>query len=358
MSNYSPETLPTDIWFAILRHLDPAASASLALISKAIYNAIEGPRILQTLRHDQKSRHNFLVLLERDLPPDYLYCPTDVMLHRVELNTSRSRESSGSIARVPYGANLWSCVLEDEENEVSKFLGRGLYFFQARMALRLFECKHPLAQRYLESLNSIEVSSKKPLEFVLRELRVGVPPGQDRLSLFLRMQHWFFKDSSKDSPSPASKVNICHHNPARDQAENLSVHPKFVHARSNWYFWSYCRYCGVEICVHIFSIDNRPRLTFSSYLLPFSLSSQVSRRMPVVLTKWMNLGSVEAQTSCEWRKYTSNKSMTLLNETKGAFEFFEGEDCARQEKGDGKAGENVYKPIWTKELERQVKEAM
>lgn len=357
MHHHSLESLPTDIWIAILQHLDPAASALLALCNKSIYRAIDGPRILKDVHQDRKFQNCFLLLLERDLPLSHLYCPVDVRYHHVEVSSTPSQKPSDSVVKFPFTTNWWWCVREDDVNGIPTFLGKGLYLFQARMALKLFERGHPLAQQYLESFNTIEIKTKKPLEFAQRELKVGWLPGQERLSLFLRIQHWSYTEIPKDWRTKGIQPNeqqfpwLCCHNPRRPNSGKCRIHP--LSTRNQ--VLVYCLYCGMEFRIDKVEINNPPRLYVSHYwpsLSPFSGYNRVAGAL--VFTKWMNLGSLDAQTSREWWNVTSDQPMPRLRAPRGAFEFFEGEDCVSLER-EGKQG---YIPVWTKELERKVKDAL
>lgn len=70
----------------------------------------------------------------------------------------------------------------------------------------------------------------------------------------------------------------------------------------------------------------------------------------------MNLGTLETQSASEWRRfaYVSNKDRSSLRgfcSSNRAFEFFEGEEALASEQN----GKEAYKPVWTKHLERKVK---
>ena len=84
----------------------------------------------------------------------------------------------------------WLCVREDFRNGVIPYFGQYLFFFQARIALKLHQRKHPDTERYLSSLNMLELRSDHRREFRSRAIRSILLPGNERSQLFLRVQHW------------------------------------------------------------------------------------------------------------------------------------------------------------------------
>ena len=108
----------------------------------------------------------------------------------------------------------WLCVREDFRNGVIPYFGQYLFFFQARIALKLHQRKHPDTERYLSSLNMLELRSDHRREFRSRAIRSILLPGDERSQLFLRVQHWRLVEAkelrtTKPTDFQYSNVDIC-----------------------------------------------------------------------------------------------------------------------------------------------------
>lgn len=259
----------------------------LSLCSKTLHSYLSGPILLKLVRELPRAHHKFLQLLERDLPINYLYCSADEKFHYAEISTGD--DPSHSLVTFPSFSERWTCVAKDEKEGISLSLGIGLCFYQARMLLKLFAWKHPLAESYLESFNSCQVTRFKPCAFLRRELKVRSGSGNSPPSLFVTIQHWSLLRHRNFLKNPYPKPRVCDHNP-RDLPSRRSETFCLARSPAPQRRIDYCRWCGTEFRDNTVEFTLPLRLHISSRL-PFRLSRRYKAAR--CTTRRMNLHALK-----------------------------------------------------------------
>lgn len=351
------ESLPADVFLTLIDQLDLPTKALLARCSKTLQHAI-GANVLNELQKHRDSRRKFLLLLEKDCPTDQFFCPGCDLFHNI------SRQLVGDKA---------PCRRADFRNEVNEFYGAHFNFYQARFALRLYRRKDSRAHRYLKDLERIEPRTQQIREFWSRNLRIVTIHPDQPPQMFLRLQHWHLispRDVKKKMPEEfhSRDVQICHHQRNPQLSESWSrlapFQLGFLMIKKQISRWSdvtdlrpdyhehtqlyHCRTCATDYRMDILYIPKTP-------LTPLHLFSRgILPRWAVVVTKWMDLGTLDTQDG-EWQahayaergkelRYTVNRltpgSAVHIFEKKGVI----GDDL----------GELDYKPCWSEDFETKV----
>lgn len=208
------QKLPIDLLLAILTYLDAPHQVAFAVTCHALFEVV-GRRAFDIIELNAAARREFLALLERDLPPDRLYCPGCNILHRVPVTSSHLEPPA--LSEAPNYSDLWECVKFDRRNEVSEVYGPQFYFYQARMALRLYRLQHSNAEAYLQSLNLLQPRGLGGHHFFRRQVRVVHAQNfQGPSELAVRIQYWTLcsdKEITKDYHDLTSftRLLVCFH---------------------------------------------------------------------------------------------------------------------------------------------------
>lgn len=292
----------------------------------------------------------------------------------------------------------WPCFREDFRNEISEFYGNKLNFCQARLALKLHSRKHDHTQEYLKSLDRLKVQINTGNIFYRREMRIVQEEGQPP-QLFMRLQQWWIIDKHELkkhkllNDESRQKPHVCYHRTdfyvdfggkratlavqawriiqaleaafdedakasrgrsgsktfsrntmAQDAGFYAIIHPNYVnhndpvatispdHVHS---YLDHCFKCHTDFRLDAIRLETNPHS-----LLSFSRNK---KNFAVVLTKWMNLGTLANQQSMEWQGHGyADPKETLVWTSK---------PLRNGEVMRGFEGQAEYRPKWSDELE-------